>query len=196
MKYKNMTQPLLAGLYEPEGIYLSTPFDNAARVLQFWGQYPEHYAQYKYSGIPLKGHIGIDFALEPGSHLFAADHGRVMEISFEMGGFERYIKLEHRWGESFYAHLGEIPVEAGQLVKRNELIARSGRPSNGLPPHLHFGVRITPYNRFDGWGGFSDPLPFLNPANILLPDGEEGEEIEPAFVPHPMTAERVGMRRP
>ena len=110
---------------------------------------------------------------------------------------ERYIKLEHRWGESFYAHIGEISVEAGQLIKRNEYIARSGRPSSGMPPHLHFSIRVAPYNRFDGWGGFSDPLPYLNPSNILLPDpnNEEGEE-EPTFAPHPMAVERLGLRRP
>ena len=124
-----------------------------------------------------------------------------MEISFETGGFERYIKLEHRWGESFYAHIGEIAVEAGQLVKRNEYIARSGRPSSGLSPHLHFGVRLSPYNRFDGWGGFGDPLPFLNPSNILLPDlnqegpNQDGEQ-EPMFATHPMAIERPGLRRP
>lgn len=198
MKYKFMTQPLLAGLYEPEGIYLSTPFDGACPILQFFGQHPDHYAQYQYNSIPLKGHVGVDFGMAPGTHLYAVDNGRVMEISFEQGGFERYIKLEHRWGESFYAHIGEIAVEAGQLVKRNEHIARSGRPGGGLPPHLHFGVRVLPYNRFDGWGGFSDPLPFLNPSNILLPnpDNQEGEDGSSTFAPHPMAVERIGLRRP
>jgi hypothetical protein len=80
MKYKFMTQPLLAGIYEPEGIYLSTPFEGSWPVVQFWGQHPDHYAQYRYNGVPLKGHTGIDIALQPGSHLFAVDNGRVMEI--------------------------------------------------------------------------------------------------------------------
>jgi murein DD-endopeptidase MepM/ murein hydrolase activator NlpD len=194
MKYKTMTQPLLAGIYEPEGIYLSTPFDGACLVLQFWGQHPDQYAQFKYNGVPLKGHPGIDFAMEVGSHLFAVDTGRVIEISYEAGGFERYVKLEHRWGESLYAYLGEIGVEAGQLVKRNEFIARVGRPRQNLRSHLHLGIRIAPYNRFDGWGGFTDPLPFLNPSNILLGEQEEGEEG--GFTPHPMAIERPGMRRP
>ncbi len=194
MKYKFMSQPLAAGLYEPEGIYLSTPFETAAPVLQFFGQHSEHYAQYRYNGVPLKGHVGVDFALEPGSHLFAVDDGRVTEISFEAGGFERYVKLDHRWGESLYALVGEITVEAGQQVKRNEYLARSGRSSQGLPPHLHFGVRIHPYNRFDGWGGFTDPLPFLNPSHIILP--EAGDDARPVFPPHVMVVERPGLRRP
>ncbi len=194
MKYKFMTQPLVSGLYEPEGIYLSTPFENSNPIIQFWGQHPEYYGQFRYNGIPLKGHIGIDFAMQPGTNLIAVDNGRVMEISYEMGGFERYIKLEHRWGESFYAYIGEILVESGQLIKRNELIARSGANSAGLAPHLHFCIRTVPYNRFDGWGGFTDPLPFLSPTNIIL--YEETDENENAFQPHPMANERPGMRRP
>ena len=133
MKYPFLSQPLAAGLYEPEGIYLSTPFDTAAPVFQFFGEHPDHYAQYRYNGVPLKGHVGVDFGLEPGSHLFAVDQGRVIEISFEAGGFERYVKLEHRWGESLYALVGEIAVDTGQLVKRNEFIARSGRIQPGPP---------------------------------------------------------------
>jgi murein DD-endopeptidase MepM/ murein hydrolase activator NlpD len=194
MKYQFMSQPLVAGLYEPEGIYLSTPFDIASPVLQFFGQHPDHYAQFRYNGVPLKGHVGVDFGMEPGSHLFAVDHGRVIEISFEADGFERYVKLEHRWGESLYALVGEIAVEAGQLIRRNEYIARSGRSSQGLLPHLHFGVRISPYNRFDGWGGFTDPLPFLNPNLIILPDA--GDDDRPALPPHAMAIERAWLRRP
>jgi murein DD-endopeptidase MepM/ murein hydrolase activator NlpD len=194
MKYKFMTQPLVAGLYEPEGIYLSTPFDGSCPAIQLWGQHPDFYAQFRYNGIPLKGHIGIDFAMDIGSPLIAVDHGRVVEISFEPGGFERYIKLEHRWGESFYAYIGFIEVETGQLVKRNEQIAVSGKNNYNGPPHLHFGIRIAPYNRFDGWGGFTDPLPFLNPGNIILNESEESET--PVLAPPPMANERPGMRRP
>lgn len=194
MKYAFMTRPLLAGIYEPEGIYLSTPFDGSCPVLQFWGQYPDYYAQFRYNGIPLKGHIGIDFGMPVGSHIFAVDNGRVTEISFEAGGLERYIKLEHHWGESLYASIGELAVEAGKLVKRNEYIARVGRSRQAIAPHLHFGIRITPYNRYDGMGGFSDPLPFMNPSNIILPD--QAEEDTPEFGPHPMVQERPGIRRP
>lgn len=195
MKYKFATQPLLSGLYEPEGIYLSTPFDGDCPLIQFWGQHPDFYHQYKYNGVPLKGHPGLDFDMTPGSDLFAVDNGRVTEISFEPGGFERYLKLEHRWGEAFYAHLGEITVEAGQIVKRNSFIARVAANRLGLPPHLHFGIRITPYNRFDGWGGFADPLPFLNPSNILLPDSD-ADGAQTSYQPQPMIEEKPGLRRP
>ncbi len=194
MKYRFMTQPLETGLYEPEGIYLSTPFDGTQQVIQFFGQHPNHYAQYRYNSIALKGHPGIDFAMPPGTNLFAVDNGRIMAISYETGGFERYIKIEHRWGESFYAHAGDVQVEAGQLIKRNDVIAASGPNRLGVEPHMHFAIRVTPYNRFDGWGGFIDPLPFLNPSNIVLPDSED-EALHP-IISHDMADETPGMRRP
>lgn len=194
MKYRFATRPLETGLYEPEGIYLSTPFDDNRQVIQFFGQHPDHYAQYRYNRTTLKGHPGIDFAMPPGTDLFAVDDGRVMAISNEAGGFERYIKVEHRWGESFYAHLGEVRAEAGQRVKRNECIAASGPNRYGVTPHLHFAIRITPYNRLDGWGGFTDPLPFLNPSNIILP--EDPDEAEEAVILHPMAEETDSSRRP
>jgi murein DD-endopeptidase MepM/ murein hydrolase activator NlpD len=194
MKYRFASRPIETGLYEPEGIYLSTPFDGQRQVIQFFGQHPEHYSQFRYNSTPLKGHPGIDFAMSPGTDLFAVDDGRVMAISNEPGGFERYIKVEHRWGESFYAHVGEIRVEAGQRVKRNEFIAQSGINHHHVASHLHFAIRIAPYNRLDGFGGFSDPLPFLNPANIVLP--EEEDEGGQTVILHPMADETSNMRRP
>ncbi len=194
MKYRFTTHPLEAGLYEPEGIYLSTPFNGEHQVIQFFGQFPEFYGQYDYNNTPLRGHPGIDFAMDPGTELYAVDDGRVMEISIDAGGFERYIKMEHRWGESFYAHVGSISVEAGQRVKRNSLLGYSGTNQQNVPPHLHFAIRANPYNRLDGWGGFTDPLPFMNPENILLP--EDDEKATAAMIFHRMVEEKPGMRRP
>lgn len=36
--YKFVNRPLESGLYEPEGIYLSSPFAGRATLLQGWGQ--------------------------------------------------------------------------------------------------------------------------------------------------------------
>ena len=171
MKYRFATRPLETGLYEPEGIYLSTPFDNSYQVIQFFGQHPDHYAQYTLqqheAARDIRASISPCRRARTSSRWTTAASRR---SATSRGGFERYIKVEHRWGESFYAHLGEIRVEAGQRIKRNEHIAQSGPNRYGVVPHLHFAIRTNPYNRLDGYGGFTDPLPFLNPANIILPE--------------------------
>lgn len=194
MTFKFTSQPLASGLYEPEGIYLHPPFEGRGLIVQFWGDHPEFHAQFTYNGVPLKGHIGLDFALQPGTIIFSVDKGRVMEMSNEPGGFGRYLKVEHSWGESLYAHLGDINIDAGQVIGRGALLGYSGEGNPPTIAHLHLGIRIRPYNRFDGWGGFTDPLPYLSPDNLLFPD--EVSNSHATFVPLTLALEKHGSRRP
>ena len=189
----------LANQYEPEGIHLTLPFEGEAVLLQGWGDNPAFHARFTYNGVPLKGHPGLDFMLPAGSGVQAVDAGRVVEISHEPGGFGRYIKLEHRWGESLYAHLGDVLVESGQRVERGRKLALTELLPRPSPPHLHLGMRVTPYNRLDGWGGFSDPLPFLYMTQTFgsaeASEEDTSDEHDDSKLP-PMLQERPGIRRP
>jgi murein DD-endopeptidase MepM/ murein hydrolase activator NlpD len=196
MAFKFITQPLLSGLYEPEGIYLHTPLEGRALVVQYWGEHPDFYAQFRYNGVPLKGHIGLDFATPVGTNVLAVDHGRVVEISYEAKGFGRYVKVEHAWGESFFAHLEDVVIESGQVLVRGHLLGYSGDNQGAIQPHLHVGLRVKPYNRHDGWGGFTDPLPFFSASDLFLPDEETTIDGTPVFSPPPMAIETSTMRRP
>jgi len=182
------------GQYEPEGIYLFPPLEGDCLLLQGWGENPAYHARFTYNGIALKGHPGLDMAAARGAPVMAADAGKVTEISMEAGGFGRYIKTEHRWGESIYAHLGTILVEAGQVVARGQTLARLETSKQRYWPHLHFAIRINPFNRFDGWGGFSDPLPFLYVSEVTKPEENDPEEGSSDLLP-PMLVERPGVRR-
>lgn len=188
----------LANQYEPEGIHLTLPFEGTAPLLQGWGDNPGYHSQFTYNGVPLKGHPGLDFLLPAGSSILSVDAGRVVEISHEPGGFGRYVKLEHRWGESLYAHLGDLFVESGQRVERGRKLGGTELVARGSPPHLHFAIRLAPYNRLDGWGGFADPLPYLYMPEPFLPlpaDAENGIAAEVTGLPA-MLQERSGIRRP
>lgn len=206
MTFKFTSQEILSGYFEPEGIYLSAPFDGEFSITQGWGDNAEFYAQWRYAGVPLKGHNGVDVHLPAESPVFAMDEGRVTEIGVERGGLERYLKLEHRWGESLYANLGEVGVESGQEVARGQQIALT--PALPTGDHFfHFAVRIAPYNRYDGWGGYSDPLPYMA-AGFLLPQDDGSASNGPATAvaavtgepsrdaPHAMIDDRPGVRRP
>lgn len=191
------------GVYEPEGIYLSAPVEGECVAVQFWADNADYYGQFHYNGVALKGHNGLDFRVALGTYVLAVDPGRVTEIGEEPGGIGSYLKIEHRWGESFYAHVDTILMDSGQLVKRGTRIALVGDVDTGVYAahyeprysYLHFGIRIKPFNRFDGWGGFVDPLPYLNPAQLVFP-GEDNPEIDLAFRPHSMVRESSTMRRP
>ena len=205
MSFKFASQKLLSGLFEPEGIYLTAPFEDELPITQGWGESPAYYGQWRYNGVPMKGHMGIDVRIAAGARLFAMDAGKVTEISIDRGGFEHYIKIEHRWGESFYANTGAVLVESGQSVARGEAIATTaqmylatrgasaGRQSASVI--FHFAIRVLPYNRYDGWGGFTDPLPYLAPGCVFLPE-DAGDDARVSAPPHPMTDDRPGLRRP
>lgn len=199
MSVRNLRYIQFAGQTEPEGIHLTLPLDaETAQVLQGWGDHVAYHAQFTYNGVPLKGHPGVDLLATPGAPILATDRGRVSEISNEPGGLGRYVKLDHSWGESLYAQAGEILVETGQAVERGQPIARAEMIRRPYPVHLHFAIRVHPYNRFDGWGGFSDPTPFLYVAELIpvTESAELDDEDKILQTIPPMVFETKGLRRP
>jgi len=152
------------------GVYLGAPYQGFFGLSQLWGENPQIYGKITYDGVPLKGHNGIDFLTPSGTLVLATEDGVVNQaVVNDPTGFGTFVKLNHPWGESVYAHLESFAVQVGQSVRRGQLIGRSGNTGFSNGPHLHFAIRINPYNRQDGWGGFSDPLPYLNPRDFQLP---------------------------
>lgn len=196
MSFQFVNKPLEHGVYEPEGIYLDSPFDGSNVLVQTWGTDAAFYSQYQYNGITLKGYIGIGFEVMPNTAILAMDRGRVSEVSLESKGFERYVKIDHWWGESIYARVNTTFIESGQLIERGTQLASGGSGQRPFAQRIHIGIRVRPYNRYDGWGGFSDPLPFLNPivlrSNITTFDILDRDKY-PLL---PLAKETNEMRRP
>lgn len=139
-------------------------------VTQAFGVNGDYYKRFKVDGVPLRGHNGIDFGTPIGAIIGAVDTGRVVEVANDPEGYGLYVKLSHAWGESLYAHLNKQLVSVGETVSRGEPIALSGNSGNSTGPHLHFGLRVAPFNRQDGWGGYTDPAPYLiNTGNVGTP---------------------------
>ena len=126
-------------------------------------------SRFAYEGAALLGHNGLDLGLPVGTPITAADAGTVQEAAYDATGFGHYVLLRHAWGESIYAHLSTAGVVVGQTVSRGQRLGMSGNTGNSTGPHLHFSIRINPYRRGDGWGGYSDPLPYLPPSSFVLP---------------------------
>lgn len=141
--------------------HIGSPFAGTVRLSQVFGGNRPFYSRFKYAGVALKGHNGIDFAIPLRTAVLAVDDGVVIYNGFEDGGFGGYVKLRRTWGESLYAHMVSSPVLPGQFVSRGEVIGASGNTGASTGPHLHFGVRLEGYDKADGWGGFVDPLPML-----------------------------------
>jgi len=148
-------------------------------VTQRFGERPDYYRRFAVDGVSLRGHNGVDFGTPPGTAIAAVDVGRVVEVADDPTGYGLYVKVAHAWGESLYAHLSAQLCDVHESVERGETVGLSGFSGNVQPPgragaHLHFGLRVHPFNRQDGWGGFVDPLPYLsNKASQPVTDKKE-----------------------
>jgi murein DD-endopeptidase MepM/ murein hydrolase activator NlpD len=64
-------------------------------------------------------------------------------IADVLGGYGLAVSLEHNKGtqETLYAHLSEIFVKPGEVIKQGDVIGRVGSTGNSTGPHLHFEFR-------------------------------------------------------
>jgi hypothetical protein len=99
-------------------------------------------------------HTGIDLAVPPGTAVHVTADGTVEAVEYS-GRYGKLIKVDHGNGiETYYAHLSEFLVVAGQEVRRNEVIGLSGATGHVTGPHVHYEVRVagTPVNPFKYMG--------------------------------------------
>lgn len=138
--------------------------DPALRIIsQRFGENPQNYAQWG-----MAGHTGIDYAVPEGTHVVAVDDGQIIEAQYDEDGYGTYVKIRHAWGESLYAHLKHRVTDL-RPIRKGELIGMSGNTGNSTGPHLHFAIRINPYQRGAPFDGYSDPLPYLGTPPVTKP---------------------------
>ncbi len=99
-------------------------------------------------------HTGLDIAGPIGTNIYASKSGVVTFSGWNYYGYGNLIILSHPDGtQTYYAHLNESYVSAGQSVSKGETIAAMGTTGRSTGPHLHFEIRIG--------GDPVDPLPYL-----------------------------------
>lgn len=106
-------------------------------------------------------HAGLDFAVPIGTPVHAAMDGTVLGYQ-PTGRTGRYVFLSHSGGRNtYYGHLSQPQVSAGQQVTKGQQIGLSGNTGNSTGPHLHW----------ETWTGGKpvNPAAYLNGA--MLPEG-------------------------
>lgn len=152
---------------------IGKPFRESWRLTQKFANPPFSAAiaaLYKKAG--LIGHNGQDYGCPQGTTIIACDDGSV-QVGYEAGGYGNYVKIIHSWGESVYAHLQQALAISGTPIKRGQAIGFSGSTGASTAPHLHFGIRINPFNRNNGYLGYSDPEPYFGEPESPVPPQEE-----------------------
>lgn len=100
-------------------------------------------------------HTGIDYACPIGTEILASGEGTVIFAGWDKTGYGNMVAIRHPdMLSSFYAHLSEICVKAGQAVKQGDVIGKSGYSGNVVPAgaagaHLHFEMRSITGKPFD-----------------------------------------------
>lgn len=85
-------------------------------------------------------HRGLDFSLDPGTPVVAANAGRVLAAEpFVLPG--NAVFIDHGQGIiTSYFHLQEIRVKASALVAKGDVIGTVGSTGRSTGPHLHWSV--------------------------------------------------------
>lgn len=114
------------------------------------------------NGEPRQPHFGIDIAAPEGTPIQAPAGGIVSMTHADMYYSGATLVVDHGHGVSTtYLHMSEISVEAGQRVRRGDVLGKVGATGRATGPHLCWRLN---------WGGTR-----LDPA-LLVPSMDTGNE--------------------
>ena len=94
-------------------------------------------------------HGALDYGIPVGTPVYASAAGVVIKTANLTSSYGTYVVIQHANGlQTWYAHgeYGSICVSPGQTVSRGQQIMRSGNTGKSTGPHLHFEVRVSPYD--------------------------------------------------
>lgn len=110
--------------------------EDLKRLSSFYGYRPDPIYKVK------KFHYGVDFSAPQGTPIYASGQGKVVKARRSRTSYGNQIEIDHGYGYvTFYAHLKDINVKKGDLVKRGQLIGTVGNTGKSTAPHLHYEVR-------------------------------------------------------
>lgn len=124
--------------------------------------------EYRYGGnvVDTQDHLGFDLAVTKHYPVEAANDGTVV-LAEHFGIYGNTIVIDHGYGlQSLYAHLSSFAAEKEDVVRKGQIIGRSGMTGLAAGDHLHFslllqGVQINPVEWWDRrWvqSRINDPL--------------------------------------
>lgn len=109
---------------------------------------------YQGKAIDRQTHLGFDLSDVQHQPVQAANDGKVVWAD-DLGIYGNCVVIDHGYGlQSIYGHMSEFAVKAGDMVKKGQLIGRSGSTGLAGGDHVHFsmqvdGVQITPIEWWD-----------------------------------------------
>lgn len=119
------------------GPFLRLP--NSAGRANFGDQRDYYYQGEK---IDHQTHMGVDLASVANAPVPAANAGRIVLAEF-FGIYGNCVIIDHGLGlQSLYSHLDEISVAMNAVVKKGDVIGKTGTTGLAGGDHLHFGMMV------------------------------------------------------
>ncbi|MGF1689538.1 M23 family metallopeptidase [Photobacterium japonica] len=90
-----------------------------------------------------KRHLGLDFAANIGTKIYAPADGVVEVVRPSKKGSGNFLKLAHTMGfATTYSHMNKFNVRSGHFVRKGDLIGWTGNTGLSTGPHLHYEIRF------------------------------------------------------
>src|SRR6185369_318324 len=110
---------------------------------------------YVHSGqaVDQQDHVGFDLSVTQHYPIEAGNDGRVVLAEY-FGIYGNAVIIDHGAGLlSLYGHMSSIDVKPGQMVKKKDVIGKSGATGLAAGDHLHFGLFLhgVPVNPTEWW---------------------------------------------
>jgi len=110
---------------------------------------------YVYQGnkVDQQDHVGFDLSVVQRTPIEAGNDGKVVLAEY-FGIYGNTVLIDHGTGLiSLYAHMSSIDVKPGQMVKKRDILGRSGATGLAGGDHLHFGLFLqgVPVNPTEWW---------------------------------------------
>ncbi len=152
MRKKNNQQLADLRLKTEERFFWSGPFLRYGKTESMFADTRNYIYQGK--AIDRQTHLGFDLSDVQHAQIQAANDGKIVWAD-DLGIYGNCVVIDHGYGlQSIYGHMSEFAVKAGDIVKKGQLIGRSGSTGLAGGDHVHFsmqvdGVQITPVEWWD-----------------------------------------------
>ncbi|MBP1605549.1 MAG: spoIIQ 1 [Acidobacteria bacterium] len=85
-------------------------------------------------------HLGLDISADKGDPVRATADGVITNANYS-GAFGNLVVVQHEFGiTTRYAHLSKFAVQAGQRVRRGDVLGYVGATGRASGPHVHYEV--------------------------------------------------------
>lgn len=146
----------IAVIQELKHHWRDSPNTDASLMLPAKGKLGGSFGMRRYFNGELRApHVGLDVVVPRDTPIMASGQGKVLAIdNYFFNG--KTVFIDHGNGLiTMYCHLNRIEVQAGNTVKKGQLLGLSGATGRATGPHLHWSVILN--------GVMVDPELFIKP---------------------------------